>query len=154
MNNLKRTKTKYTKSRLWDVGMEFRDVGCIRIPFAINSSLFSAHSDWKSIKSYWNRPQMHIFSLFWPYVPLFGVTAGVISASSFKLLCRIIQGSRSSSRGASSSESETEASCANCRSWMPIFPNPNTYTIGLWSSGEGTKLLPNGHWLLVNIVIC
>ena len=36
---------KYTKSRFWDVGIEFRDVGCVRIPFAINSNLFSSHSD-------------------------------------------------------------------------------------------------------------
>ena len=28
----------------WDVGMEFGDVGCVRISFAINSNPFSAHS--------------------------------------------------------------------------------------------------------------
>ena len=41
----KKCKMKYTKSRFWDVGIEFRDVGCVRIPFAINSNPFSAHSD-------------------------------------------------------------------------------------------------------------
>ena len=29
----------------WDVGMEFGDVGCVRISFAINSNPFPAHSD-------------------------------------------------------------------------------------------------------------
>ncbi len=28
-----------------DVGMEFGDVGCVRISFAINSNPFTAHSD-------------------------------------------------------------------------------------------------------------
>ena len=49
---LKPWKNTCTKSRFWDVGMEFRDVGCVRIPYAINSNPFSANSDWKSIKSY------------------------------------------------------------------------------------------------------
>ena len=39
----KKYKIKYTKSRFWDVGIEFRDVGCVRIPFAINSNPFSVH---------------------------------------------------------------------------------------------------------------
>ena len=43
--NPKKCKMKYTKSRFWDVGIEFRDVGCVRIPFAINSNTFSAHSN-------------------------------------------------------------------------------------------------------------
>ena len=38
----------------WDVGMEFGDAGCVRISFAINSNPFSAHSRWKSIKSYFH----------------------------------------------------------------------------------------------------
>ena len=38
-------KMKYTKSRFWDVGIEIRDVGCVRIPYAINSNPFSANSD-------------------------------------------------------------------------------------------------------------
>ena len=29
----------------WDVGMEFGDVACVRIAFAINSNPLSAHSD-------------------------------------------------------------------------------------------------------------
>ena len=41
----KKYKMKYTKSRFWDVGIEFRDVGCVRIPFAINSNTVPAHSD-------------------------------------------------------------------------------------------------------------
>ena len=40
-----------------DVGMEFGDVGCVRISFAINSNPFPAHSDCKSNKSYWNQPK-------------------------------------------------------------------------------------------------
>ena len=55
----------FPKSRFWDVGMEFRDVGCVRIPFAINSKPFSTHSYWKSIKSYWNRPKINILASFW-----------------------------------------------------------------------------------------
>ena len=35
----------FFKSGRWDVGMEFGDVGCVRISFAINSNPFSAHSD-------------------------------------------------------------------------------------------------------------
>ena len=42
------------KYSFWDVGMELRDVGCVRISFAINSKAVSAHSERKSIKSYWN----------------------------------------------------------------------------------------------------
>ena len=45
MNNLKNAKTTCTKSGFWDVGMEFRDVGCVRIPYAINSNPFSSNSD-------------------------------------------------------------------------------------------------------------
>ena len=41
----KNYKMKYTKSRFWEVGIEFRDVGCVRIPFAINSNIFSSNSD-------------------------------------------------------------------------------------------------------------
>ena len=41
----KKYNMKYTKSRFWDVGIEFRDVGCVRTPFAINSNPFPAHSD-------------------------------------------------------------------------------------------------------------
>ena len=55
----------FPKSRFWDVGMEFRDVGCVRISFAMNSNLFSTHSNWKSIKSYWNRPKIHILAMNW-----------------------------------------------------------------------------------------
>ena len=50
--NPKTWKTNMYEIEVWDVGMGFRDVGCVRIPFAINSNPFSAHSDWKSIKSY------------------------------------------------------------------------------------------------------
>ena len=42
--NLKQIKKTYTKWRFRDVGMEFQDVGCVGIPFAINSNQFSAHS--------------------------------------------------------------------------------------------------------------
>ena len=45
-----------------DVGMEFGDVGCVRISFAINSNPFPAHSDWKSNKSYWNQSKNHIMT--------------------------------------------------------------------------------------------
>ena len=38
-------KNKVPKSRFWDVGMEFRDEGCVRIPFAMNSKPFSTHSN-------------------------------------------------------------------------------------------------------------
>jgi len=48
--------------------MEFREVGCVHIPFAINSKLFSTHSDWKSYKFYWNRHTTHILALFLPYL--------------------------------------------------------------------------------------
>ena len=34
----------YPESRLWDAGMEFGDVGCVRISFAINSNPFPTHS--------------------------------------------------------------------------------------------------------------
>ena len=43
--NPKTWKTNMYEIEVWDVGMEFRDVGCVRIPFAINSNPFSAHSD-------------------------------------------------------------------------------------------------------------
>ena len=45
MNKLKNEKRIDMKSRFSDAGMEFRDVGCVRIPSAINSNTFSAHSD-------------------------------------------------------------------------------------------------------------
>ena len=64
MKKQKNDKRINTKSRFGDVGMEFRDVGCVRIPFANNSNPFSAHSDWKSIKSYYIQVQIHIFPLF------------------------------------------------------------------------------------------
>ena len=38
-------KQNVPKSSFWDVGMDFRDVGCVRIPLAINSNPFSTHSD-------------------------------------------------------------------------------------------------------------
>ena len=66
-------KNSCTKSRCWGVGIEFWDVGCVRITFAINSNPCSGHSDWKLIESYWNRPQIHICMLFLFYFPLFGV---------------------------------------------------------------------------------
>ena len=48
----------------WDVGMEFGDVGCVRISFAINSNPFPAHSHCEPIKSYWSKqpPSKRIFS--------------------------------------------------------------------------------------------
>ena len=55
----------FPQSRFWDAGMEFRDVGCVRISFAINSNVFSNHSDSKSIKFYWNRHKIHILALFY-----------------------------------------------------------------------------------------
>ena len=50
-----------------DVGMEFGDVGCVRISFAINSKPFSTHSDWKPIESCLNQRKIHILALFWFY---------------------------------------------------------------------------------------
>ena len=41
----KHLKNICAKSRFWDVGMEFRNVGCVRIPYAINSNTCSANSD-------------------------------------------------------------------------------------------------------------
>ena len=43
-------KTKCSEIKFWDVGMKFRDVGCVRISSAISSmsfSTFSTHSEWK-----------------------------------------------------------------------------------------------------------
>ena len=70
-------KTQVPKSRFWDVGMEFRDVGCVRIHFVINSRPFSTHSDWKSIKSYWNRPNIHILHYSGLVLSLFPVVWGL-----------------------------------------------------------------------------
>ena len=45
-NTQKMQQTKSVpKSRFGDVGMEFRDVGCVRISFATNSNPFSANPD-------------------------------------------------------------------------------------------------------------
>ena len=48
INSGERTYAEWMKrqqSLTWDVGMGFRDVGCVRIPFAINSNPCSVHSD-------------------------------------------------------------------------------------------------------------
>ena len=52
------------KSRFWDVEMELRDVGCVRISFAMNSEAVWVFSIWKSIKSWWNLFKIHILALF------------------------------------------------------------------------------------------
>jgi len=67
--------------------MEFRDVGCVRIPFATNSKPFSSHSDRKSIESYWNRPKINVLAIFWFYFPLFVVYSW--GHFEFGLCCRI-----------------------------------------------------------------
>ena len=69
------TKNDIPKSRFWDVGIEFGDVGCVRISFAINLKPFPVHSDWKSKKSYWNQYTNYLLTLSWPCL---GSHSGVI----------------------------------------------------------------------------
>ena len=41
------------------MGVEFWDVGCVRISFAVNSNLFPTHFHWKSNAPFWNPPKVY-----------------------------------------------------------------------------------------------